>query len=88
MGPAGASAPAVKTCATAVKTCAPAVKTCAPAVPRQLAGRWVERVETAAASCQQKNYLTIGTNLSFTFNLSATASYNRCDSQSYLDGYI
>jgi len=56
---------------------APAVKTCAPAVPRQLAGLPAERVATAAARL-------IGTNLSFTFNLSVTARYNRCDSQSYL----
>jgi len=59
-------------------TC-PAVKTCAPAVPWQLAGRWVERTETPAARL-------IGTNLhaSFTFNLSVTARYSQCDSQSYL----
>jgi len=29
---------------------APAVKTCAPAVPRQLAGRWVERQQQSVDS--------------------------------------
>ena len=62
---------------------APAVKICAPAVPRQLAGRWAERVQQQPVD-SKKSYLIIGTNLSFTFNLSATVRYNRCDSQSYL----
>ena len=68
-----------------------AVKTCAPAVGWSLGG---ESRDSSSQLTAKKSYLMIGTKLSFTFNLSVTVRYNRCDNrcQSYLalynDGYI
>ena len=69
MGPAGARAPAVKTCA--------------PAVGWSLNGESRDSSsQLTAKKCYL--IIIISTDLSFTFNLFSATRYNRCDSQDYL----